>query len=140
MNEQPRTEFNKRTKVLNLSEEAKEELLLKFQACYNNGFLCLYCDKRMELKWGSELSFTIDHIISRRFQGEDSINNLAFVCRSCNYLKGSMSVVKYLKNMDRLKQRKNKREFFKAKSASKKDKATREAYQDIFNHLEAKKQ
>ena len=141
MNEQLRKEFNKRIKSLKLSEEAKEKLFLKFKVSFfDEGFLCVYCNKRMELKYGTELSFTIDHIIPRKLQGEDNINNLAFACRTCNFLKGSMSAEKYLNNRGRLIARKNKREYYKARKATEKDKQIRESYKDIFQMVNAKKE
>ena len=133
MKEQLRKEFNKRLKTLKLDEQAKEELFDRFSETYNNGFKCAYCDGRMELKWGdTELAFTIDHVVPRAYGGSDSIGNLTFACQSCNSMKGDKSAGWFVNNVKRLKARKQKREYFKAKKASKKDKRTREAYIDIF--------
>ena len=134
-----RYEFHKRTKSLKLDEQAREELFSRFIVIYNGEFACAYCGKRMELKWGTELSFTIDHIIPRKVGGQDNQNNLAFVCRTCNFLKGDMDIEKYINNMERLIARKNKREYFKARKVMTKDKQTRDAYKDIFERVTAKK-
>ena len=134
-----KTAFNKRIETLKLDEQAREELFSRFIVIYNGEFACAYCGKRMELKWGTELSVTIDHITPRKVGGQDNPNNLAFVCRTCNFLKGDMDVEKYINNMERLIARKNKREHFKARNSTNKDEQTREAFKDIFKHIEAKK-
>jgi len=122
-------------------KEVKEELFKKFVNCYEKeDFRCFYCGNKMELKWGSELSFTLDHTIPRKIGGADITKNIELVCRTCNFLKGDMNAEKYLNNMERLKLRKQKREYWKARKASKKDKQTREAYKDIFQHINAKKE
>ena len=137
MNEQLRTEFNKRIKSLKLDNQAKEELFDKFKSCYDAGLNCFYCGNVMELKWGSELSFTWDHTIPRKAGGKNITKNIELVCRTCNFLKGDMSVEKYIQNMGRLIARKNKKEYWKAKKSSKKDEAIRDAYKDIFERRDA---
>ena len=132
-----RTEFNKRIKALKLDEQAKEELFNRFSELYSNGFKCAYCNERMELKWGTELSFTIDHIIPRKLGGRDTLDNIAFTCRTCNFLKGDRQPDWFYSNIKRLKSRKKKREHFKAKKASEKDEQLREAYKDIFERVGA---
>lgn len=140
MEEQLRKEFNKRIKALKLDEQAKEELFDKFKECWDTGFRCFYCRKRMELHFENEFSFSIDHTIPKAKNGQDVVQNLEFACRDCNLLKGDMNAEKYINNMERLKLRKQKREYWKARKASKKDKQTREAYKDIFQHINAKKE
>ena len=139
MNEQLRKEFNKRIKPLKLSEEAKEELFRLFKDCWNTGFECLYCGRKMDLHFESEYSFTIDHYLAQSKGGKDIPDNLVFCCRDCNFLKGDMDVMEYIKNIERLKLRKQKREQFKARKATKNDEKTREAYKDIFQMVNAKK-
>ena len=136
--EELRTEFNKRIKALKLDEQAKEELFKIFKDCWNTGFECLYCGRKMSLHFENEYSFTIDHYLARSKGGKDTSNNLVFCCRDCNFLKSDMSAEKYLKNMERLKSRKNKRESRKARKSSKNDKRTRDAYVDIFERRTAK--
>lgn len=133
-----RTEFNKRIKTLKLDEQAKEELFKIFKDCWNTGFECLYCGRKMSLHFENEYSFTIDHYLARSKGGKDIPDNLVFCCRDCNFLKSDMSAEKYLKNMERLKSRKNKRESRKARKSSKNDKRTRDAYVDIFERRAAK--
>ena len=137
--EDMRKEFNKRIKSLKLTEEAKEELFNMFSGIYNNGFRCTYCNERMGLKYGNtELAFTIDHILARVRGGSDNIQNLTFACQSCNSMKGDKDVEWFIKNVKRLKLRKQKREYGKARRSSKKDERTRDAFKDIFERLNAK--
>jgi len=139
MNEQNiRKEFGKRTKTLKLDDQAKEDLFIKFQFCFNSGFLCTYCAKRMDLKYENEYGWTIDHIIPRAKGGKDEAENIEFVCRACNFLKGEMNPEKYINNHKRLKLRKQKMEYWKARTSSKKDKELRNAYKDIFKMRDAK--
>ena len=139
MKNELRTEFSKRIKSLKLDEQAKEELYGKFCACWVKGFKCFYCKRRMELHFENELSFSIDHIIPKAKNGKDKNSNLEFVCRDCNLLKGDMDAKKYIDNMGRLKLRKKKNEYWKARKSTKQDARTREAYKDIFQHINAKK-
>ena len=139
MNEQLRKEFDKRTKTLKLDEYAKEELFRLFKDCWNTGFECLYCGRKMDLQFENEHSFTIDHYLARSKGGKDIPDNLVFCCRDCNLLKSNMSVEKYLKNMEKLKLRKKKNEYWEARNSSKKDEQTRDAYKDIFERVTAKK-
>ena len=134
-----RAEFNKRIKSLKLSEETKEELFRLFKDCWNTGFECLYCGRKMDLQFENEHSFTIDHYLARSKGGKDIPDNLIFCCRDCNLLKSNMSVEKYLKNMEKLKLRKKKNEYWEARNSSKKDEQTRDAYKDIFERVTAKK-
>ena len=142
MEEQLRKEFDKRVKVLKLDEEAKEELFDRFSELYKyGGFKCAYCDERMELKWGdTELAFTIDHIEARARGGTDNIFNLTFCCQSCNSMKGDKDVEWFTNNVKRLKLRKKKNEYWKARKSSKKEEREREAFKDIFQHINAKKE
>ena len=140
LKEDIRTEFNKRTKNLKLDEHAREELFNRFSELYKyGGFKCTYCNERMELKYGdTELAFTIDHIKAQVHDGTDSIFNLAFACQSCNSMKGEKDVKWFIKNVKRLKLRKQKREYWKARESSKKDERTRDAFKDIFERVGAK--
>ena len=139
--EELKKEFNKRLKTLKLDEQAKEELFDRFSEIYNNGFTCAYCDERMELKWGdTELAFTIDHVLARVRGGSDSIHNLTFACQSCNSMKGYKDAGWFTNNVQRLKIRKQKREYWKARKTTKKDERTREAFKDIFQVVKAIKE
>ena len=130
--ENMRKEFNKRIKTLKLDEQAKGELYDTFIECWEKGFRCVYCRKRMELKFENELSFTIDHYLAKSKGGQDIPHNLVFCCRDCNLLKKDMDAEKYLENMERLKLRKQKREYRKARNSTQKDEQVREAYTEIF--------
>ena len=134
-----RERFNKRIKSLKSDEQGKEELFNKFVNCWNTGFQCFYCKKRMDLHFENEFSFTIDHTIPKAKSGKDEINNLEFVCRTCNLLKGDRDAEKYENTMGWLIARKQKREYWKARRATKKGEQTREAFKDIFKMVNAKK-
>ena len=142
MREQLKKEFDKRVKALKLDKQAKEELFNRFLELYKyGGFKCAYCDERMELKWGdTELVFTIDHIEARARGGTDNIFNLTFCCQSCNSMKGDKDVEWFANNVKRLKLRKKKNEYWKARKSSKKEEREREAFKDIFQHINAKKE
>lgn len=129
--------FNRRIRKLLMDAQAKDELFERFAELYNcNGFKCAYCGKRMELKWGdNELSFTIDHIFARSCGGTDNIHNLTFCCQSCNSMKSNKYVGEFVREVKRLKARKQKREMWKARKATAKDKELRESFKQIFQHV-----
>ena len=56
-----KNELEKRIKNLGLEENEKEELINKFLEWYDVGLLCYYCGVKMELKFGTDQSFSIDH-------------------------------------------------------------------------------
>ncbi|MCK4528697.1 HNH endonuclease [candidate division WOR-3 bacterium] len=134
-------ELDKRIKNLNLESDAKEELLKKFLEWYDVGFLCYYCGVVMELKFGTDLSFSIDHVIPRSHGGRDTIDNLKFVCWRCNMTKKDKGVDWFMRNLRLLQERRRKKirtiEFSKAIKSSIKDKRVQESYQEIFEHIEA---
>lgn len=129
--------FEKRIRTLKLDNEAKDKLYAKFLKSWNHGFFCLYCRVEMDLDFEHEHSFTIDHTVPKVSGGQDTVENLEFVCRDCNFLKSGMSAEAYLHNMKRLKGRKRNREYWKAKKASKKDERTRDAFKEIFESINA---
>ena len=134
MEEELRKEFDNRVKTLELDNEAKEELFIKLVDCFKNGFKCFYCGKRMELEFLNELSFTIDHTLSRKHGGKDEVSNLEFICFQCNSMKADKDADWFIKNVNRLKKRKMRTEQFKAIKSSKDDRE-RESYKDIFKRL-----
>jgi len=134
-----RKEFDKRVKNLKLDDQAKEELYTKFSECFNNGFLCVYCNKRMDLKYENEYGWTIDHIIPRKDGGKDTAENLCFCCRDCNFQKKIMSAEDFRIKIGIIKKRKKKNEYWKARKTSKSDEQEREAYKNLFEMVEAKK-
>lgn len=91
----------------------------------------------MALHFENEYSFSIDHTIPKAKNGQDTVQNLEFVCRTCNFLKGDMNARKYINNMRKLIARKNKREYYKAKKSTKKDEQLGGAYKDIFERVGA---
>ena len=135
-----RYEFRKRIKSLKLDAQTREELFIKFKNCWDSGFRCFYCKKRMDLHFENEFSFTIDHTIPKVKNGLDIVENLEFVCRTCNFLKGNRDAEKYVNTIGWLIARKNKREYWKARKATKKDEQTRDAYKGIFEMVNAKKE
>ena len=134
-----RREFYKRIKSLKLDEQAREELFTKFEDYWSSGFRCFYCKRKMELHFENEFSFTIDHTVPKIKHGQNTPENLEFVCKSCNLLKNDMDAEKYLNNMERLIARKQKREYWKARNSIKNDEQEREVFKDIFKYIEAKK-
>ena len=135
-----RYEFRNRIKALKLDDQTREELFIKFKDCWGTGFRCFYCKRRMELEFENEHSFTIDHTVPKVKRGQDIVQNLEFVCRTCNFLKGDMDAEKYINNMERLIARKKKKEYWEARKATKKDEQTRESYKNIFQMVNAKKE
>lgn len=124
------SELANRIQNLNLTKEEKEELEVKFQNAKKAGFRCKYCNNKMDLEPGNDYSFMIDHVLSRKHGGTDSLNNLEFVCRTCNLLKGDKDVDWFLANLERLRKRRLKNELYKARRAE--DDRTREAYRQLF--------
>lgn len=138
--EKLRTAFNRRIRKLDINPQAKGELFERFLDCWNNGFKCAYCEKRMELKWGdTELAFSIDHVLARLHGGTDSVHNLCFCCSSCNSMKSDHDAGWFACNVNRLKARKKKRDFFKARKTSKKDEGARAAFKGIFEMVTIEK-
>jgi len=125
-----RKEFNRRIKPLKLDETTKEELYAKYIKSVQNGFKCYYCGEKMGLKFENEKSFSIDHVIPRSKGGSDTPQNLIFCCAECNFLKKNSDVDWFLANLDRLKQRKLKRELFKARKHP--DDRVRDSLKQIF--------
>ena len=138
--QQLRREFNKRIKSLSLDPSAREALFTKFEDCWNTGFRCFYCKRQMELHFENEFSFTLDHTVPKANDGEDTVENLEFVCRTCNFLKGSMDAARYIADIGRLESRRKRREYWLAKEAEGKDKDARDSYAEIFKHVAAKKE
>ena len=126
-------EFNTRIKTLKLDEPEKEELYVKFIKSIENGFKCEYCNKKMNLSWGTEYGFSIDHVIPRSKGGSDIPQNLVFCCAECNFLKNNRDVDWFLANLNRLKKRKLTRELFKARKHP--DDRIRESYENIFKMM-----
>lgn len=123
-----------------MASQAKDELFERFAELYNHGgFKCAYCGRQMDLKWGAnELAFTIDHVLAQSRGGLDSIHNLCFACQSCNSMKANKDVSEFVRDVEGLKLRKQKREMRKAVKASEKDKKLRESYKQIFQHVKAR--
>ena len=140
MKEQLRKEFDKRAKELKINEGERRKLFNAFLECYNNGFKCAYCGEKMGLIFENEKSFTIDHVLARVRGGSDSVHNLTFACQSCNSMKGDKDVEWFVRNVKRLKLRKQKREYFKARKSSKKDEQTRDAYKYLFQMVNTEKE
>ena len=140
--EKLRTIFNKRIKKLLIDAQAKDELFERFIELFNHGgFKCAYCNRRMGLKWAdNEISFTIDHVLARSRGGTDNIHNITFACQSCNSMKGDKDAGWFAANVNKSKVRKQKRELWKAIKKRKQDKRTREAFKDIFEMVNVKRE
>jgi 5-methylcytosine-specific restriction endonuclease McrA len=52
-------------------------------------FCCAYCDKRMLESVENYKEWQTDHIIPSSKDGEDSIENYALSCRTCNFIKST---------------------------------------------------
>ena len=50
------------------------------------GFRCEYC--RMAAAWEPFFFYHVEHITARQHGGTDDLENLAFACHHCNWLKG----------------------------------------------------
>jgi len=140
---QLKKELENRVKNLSLESDVKEELLNRFLEWYDVGFLCYYCGVKMELKFGTDQSFSIDHVIPQSQGGKDTVENLKFVCWRCNMMKKDKGVNWFMRNLKLLQERRKKRirtiELSKAIKSSVKDKRVRESYHEIFKLLEAKR-
>lgn len=58
----------------------------------HNKINCLYCNKFITAR----NDLTLDHVLPKSLGGEDCVNNLALVCKQCNYDKRSMLLTDYL--------------------------------------------
>ena len=59
-------------------------------------FCCAYCDKKMFESVENYKEWQTDHIIPSSKGGEDSIDNYALSCRTCNFIKSTWNPVEYL--------------------------------------------
>lgn len=50
-------------------------------------FICEYCGCEFYSSVNNYESIQIDHIIPKKYGGNDTSNNLALVCRTCNFIK-----------------------------------------------------
>jgi len=136
--------FENRIKNWGLKKEVKEELQKKFIDCFYAGFLCYYCGERMKLKFNSESSFTIDHVKPKAHGGEDTVDNLTFVCWRCNKLKNDGNEEWFKRNLEAIKEKRIRRirtvEMSRAIRTSQKDEGVRESYNQIFQHVAAEKE
>ena len=61
-------------------------------------FKCTYCYKDMVSCIDNHSEWQADHIIPSSKGGDDSKNNLALCCRTCNFIKGTWNPSDVLKN------------------------------------------
>lgn len=55
-----------------------------------DGFKCSYCESKLSMR-----SATVDHIIPRSKGGLNTLDNTVASCKTCNNLKGDMSLSKF---------------------------------------------
>jgi hypothetical protein len=61
------------------------------RAAYKNfGGRCFHCNKPIKSK-----QFTLDHLRSKKDDGDEHLHNLVFACRPCNLSKGCKDIVEY---------------------------------------------
>jgi len=56
---------------------------------FNQGFKCIYCDRDFLASYDAFHSFELDHIVPQSRGGENTEENTAACCRTCNSLKSS---------------------------------------------------
>jgi len=59
-------------------------------------FCCAYCDKEMFKSVDSYKEWQTDHIIPSSKGGEDTIENYALSCRTCNFIKSTWNPSEHL--------------------------------------------
>lgn len=72
----------------------KEKLWRKLLRVFKQGFRCDYCGRMMMISDPTPRnprSFSLEHKQSIDSGGDNSLQNLTFVCTRCNNLKGTMS-------------------------------------------------
>jgi 5-methylcytosine-specific restriction endonuclease McrA len=50
-------------------------------------FRCVYCDLDFLASYDNYYLWSLDHIIPRSFNGDDTFENIAVCCKPCNFLK-----------------------------------------------------
>lgn len=50
------------------------------------GHRCEYC--RMRQAWEPYQSYHVEHVIAQQHRGQDVLDNLAYACQHCNWIKG----------------------------------------------------
>ena len=59
-------------------------------------FCCAYCDKKMFESVENYKEWQTDHIVPSSKGGEDSIENYALSCRTCNFIKSTWNPIENL--------------------------------------------
>ena len=85
----------KRSEKYGVKPPDKEEVWAKLVEHYKNGFFCEYCGKEMKLKGGgyegNKDVWSIEHKRPLSEGGDNSMDNITFVCHQCNLVKGTLS-------------------------------------------------
>jgi 5-methylcytosine-specific restriction endonuclease McrA len=63
-------------------------------------FCCAYCDKKMLESVENYKEWQTDHIIPSSKDGEDSIENYALSCRTCNFIKSTWNPAENLGELE----------------------------------------
>jgi 5-methylcytosine-specific restriction endonuclease McrA len=63
-------------------------------------FCCAYCDKKMLESVENYKEWQTDHIIPSSKYGEDSIENYALSCRTCNFIKSTWNPAENLGELE----------------------------------------
>lgn len=74
--------------------------------------LCCYCGRTLERKGPSGVSF--DHTIALSRGGTHGLENMTFVCKVCNKMKGNWSADFYIKLVEFLAEHGMLKEFFRS--------------------------
>ena len=90
--------FQERSALLEEDQKAQD----KRQLFDDQDHRCVYCGN----KYGYD-ELQIEHMIPKVLGGPDHIRNCQLACRSCNKAKGTMTDIKFRKNMPNIYLRKN---------------------------------
>ena len=79
-------------------------LAKKLLECYDSGFKCHYCTKKMKTKDRTKYhprSFSIDHATPLSRGGTHEIENLVFCCLACNMIKYTMTELEFMEYLEK---------------------------------------
>lgn len=88
----------KREKEMRTLERRKKITKEERTQIYNkSGGRCAYCGEKINFS-----DMQVDHVVPLRLGGEDSIENMACSCRSCNKYKSTYTVEKFREQIEQI--------------------------------------